>query len=40
MEHVNERIGTEAELKCYLDECEFIAQFQLDFMRALYRGGK
>jgi hypothetical protein len=36
----NERIGTEAELKCYLDEREFIAQFQLDFIRALCRGGK
>ena len=35
----NERIGTEAELKCYLDECAFIAQLQLDFMRALCRGG-
>ena len=36
----NERIGTEAELKCYLDEREFIAKFQLDFMRAIYNGGK
>ncbi len=36
----NERIGTKAEFKCYLDEREFIAQFQLDFMRALCRGGK
>ena len=36
----NERIGTKAELKCYLDEREFIAQFQLDFMRALCGGGR
>jgi hypothetical protein len=36
----NERIGTEAELKCYLDEREFIAKFQLDFIRALFRGEK
>jgi hypothetical protein len=36
----NERIGTEAELKCYLDEREFIAKLQLDFMRAIYNGGK
>jgi len=36
----NERIGTEAELKCYLDEREFIVQFQLNFMRALCGGGK
>jgi hypothetical protein len=36
----NERIGTEAELKCYLDERVFIIELQLNYMRALSRGGK